>query len=461
MKWIVPILGALVLILGATAHAQLKATGMATWEDTVVGTKYGAFGPNGTPTLCYQKDDGVWDFIVDGWEQIGKRQLWKSVRGNHRVYADSTGAGHYAVGNHHLGTKTVQVGKFNLSDSAWTPIWAGLTPESILVQGHAVAFYDIAPGVDKVLLNNAKVFREYTEQYHFRQEARDSLANYGPWSGYLLGLATRLNVDSLNLSLHDAAGAFGITEQGRITDRWVSAKSGDTVVFTMAASYLHTEDSATSIKVHKRIVLVGGSPYLVELFNPIQAASLPSGQLWHNATFGNTGEEGNDLNISNQIIGGNYDVPEDGTGDSIFAYVGQGHAQKTFLMKGAYYTISSGTYTLQDTTNEISVAYIPFGWATWKGMALQNSPSLNNGDQVSIIVWAEQLSGPLQMSVRFSDSGGSGTDSLDVKTSQTYGVWPDPITSVSVLYKEVSIYCVYTVPGGGVISARRRKLEGM
>lgn len=350
----------ILLLLPVSAWAQLKATGPSTWTDTVSGRNYNNMGPGGRPTLCYQKADGEWDFIVDDWVQVGQRQVWKSVRGNHRVFVDSAGNAIYAKGNHYLGTKTTHLIKFNKSDSTWQLLKASL-PDSLTMQGRTVTFHGIYPGVDLVITNNPKVFRELSHMFVFHQEARDSLATWGPWAGYLLGTATRLNVDSLNLSWKDALGLFDIDIGGRTTNGWVKAMDSDTMVFTIASSVLHSVDSATTIKVHKRLVIYNGTPYLVEMFNPVLAAGLPEGDVWHNAVFGNQAIESYYTSIEDNIMLQMYGRPgESGDLDSCTCYLWNSGDAPSPAMMGIYIRDPGFTHVFVDSTNEITMSTV--GW---------------------------------------------------------------------------------------------------
>lgn len=439
------------LLLPVSAWAQLVATGPSTWTDTVSGRNYNNMGPGGNPILCYQQADGEWDFIVDDWVQVGQRQVWKSVRGNHRVFVDSTGEAIYAKGNHYLGTKTTHLIKFDKSDSTWQLLKASL-PDSLTMRGRNVTFHGIYPGIDKRLTNNAKVFREYAETFIFHQEARDSLATWGPWAGYLLGTATRLNVDSLNLSWKDAAGLFDIDITGRTTDGWIKTMDSDTVVFTIASSVLQTTDSATTIKVHKRLVIYNGTPYLVEMFNPILAAGLPEGDVWHNAVFGNQVVEGTATSMTDNIILQLFARPgESGDLDSCTCYM-YNALSLDVLAAMAIYLKSGFAHTILDSTTEITIA-----GANWYGAPFQAGASISD-TAYAIGPWSDDATGSEY--VHRSNDNGSVNDIKERAKTWGEGWW-----AVFENYatdnadEDLSCYVTYSTGEEPPAPNRRRRVE--
>jgi hypothetical protein len=442
------VLLAIVLLLGATAWGQPVPIGPASWINSDSSVTR-AIGMGGTPTLNYQKSDQTWDFIVDDWVQVGNRQVWKSVRGNHRVFADSTGAAIYAKGNHYLGTQTTHLIKYNIGTKTWQTLKTNM-PDSVTMSGRTITFHNIFPGIDKRLVNNAKVFQRYAETFIFHQQARDTITTaYGPWTGYLLGTATRLNVDSLNLSWKDAAGLFDITSAGRMTDGWVKGIDADTMVWTIAQSYLQTEDSTTSIVVHKRIVLLSGNPYLVELFNPVFTASLPAGDIWHGAVFGHQDIEGSEVTITNTYTGGVFAAPSTGVADSITIYANVTTAAKDARCS-LYKRTSGGNSDQIDTTQEINLSVAEQWWT----FDLQNAQTITSGDRYVLWAWSDGGSGDSK--VHFGSSTG---DTVAQKSPKIYAenTWADPIVSPTWNTNLVmTIYCTYTEAGAPAAGRRKR-----
>lgn len=436
----------LILLLGGEAWAQAPTPiGPASWVKAD-GRIQRAVGPGGsTPTLNYQKGDGSWDYIVDEWVQVGDAQIWESVRGNHRVYADSTGAAIYAKGDHYLGTKTTHLIKFKKSDSTWTTLHT-VNPDSVTMSGRTITFWGISPGINKTLTNNAKMLQSYTEQFEFTQVARDWLATKGPWANRLFGTATKLTVDSLNLSLRDAAGVFGINTTGRMVDGWLSLGSADTTAFYIATSYLETDDSVTAIPVKKWIVLKNGSPWLIELFDPIAAAALPAGTVRHNAFFGNQTIEAASGSLNDVIHADTYTMGSiTGTMDSITAYITDGGGAAGNQKKYAVYE-TDGTLLGVTVEDEPGV-----DGAGWHNIPVSGTVNLAASTDYQIAAWAN-----FATSIKMGFMLGQNTQRQII----TYdGSYPDPESFINFEDTEnLSIYVTYTETAA---TRRNKILKGM
>ncbi len=447
------------LIGNNIALGQKIPIGVAAWKDTVTGKISRGFGPGGEPALNYQKSDSSWDTIVDDWVQVGNRQIWRSVRGNHRVFIDSTGAAIYAKGNHYLGIKTTHLIKFNKADSTWVTL-KSLDPDSISILGNTVTFHNIFPGIDKCLINNPKIFRQYMERFIFHQEARDSLAGWTPWANRLLGVATRLSVDSLNLSWKDATGIFDITTTGRMATGWIKAVDSDTMVFTLAKTYLHSGDSTLeSIPIHKRLVLLGGTPYLVEMFNPVATVALPDGDLWHNVHFGVESEEGSGTTIEDIQFGGVATMgATGGTLDSIVAFthiVISDHKTKLAIYKwtGAG---GSGDDLIDSVPEWTATAHAS---PSWKQKAVQNNASLTANQEYLLVPWSEATADFHQ---QFFSNNEAYTGSHAPRTYTGY-TWSDPLdhTAGEAGTWKISIYAVYTEEAAEEGNPRQNRIRRM
>lgn len=431
------------VLLPINVWAQTVPIGVAAWQDTITGQISRAFGCGGQPTLNYQKADSTWGCIVDKWIQVGDRQIWRSEQGKHRVYADSTGAAIYAVGNHYLGTETTHLIKLKLGDSTWQTIRSAL-PDSITTEGNRITFHNIFPGVDKRLKNNAKIFRKYTEEFIFYQEARDSLVAWGPWSGYLFGTATRLNVDSLNLSWKDAAGIFGITNAGRMTDGWIKAMDSDTMVFAMASAYLRSLSDTGRMAVKKYLVLRSGVPYLIELFNPIKANQMfPTGTLVHAVQFGDHVIYGSSANLENKCYGGQGTTTSGGTMDSIVAYLYRTSTNGSqHLVSFALYEDVTTDAELYDSTARTAVS-IGTGWVP---LPVEIGYTVTGSTNYTIMMTAPIADGVHEMYYEDDITADDSREILNFWWSNEGWNDNDPAGISWADWGPVSIYGVYTEP---------------
>ena len=465
MKIILLTLCALVL-LAAVVQAQEAPVAIGARSYLKADGKVQRMMGMGNSPVNYQDTDSTWDYIVDDFVQIGDRQIWKSVRGNHKLWADSTGAAIYAKGNHYLGTETTQLIKFNTADSGFVTL-KNSVPDSITVNGPTITFHNIFPGVDKQLVNRPKIFRRYTETFIFHQEARDSLATWGPWSGRLLGTATKLTVDSLNLTLHDIAGAFDINTTGRMVDRWVRLKDGDNILFRMASTNLRTEDSVvTSMPVKKWIVRYGGSPWLIELFDPVAANQLPAGDITHDVVLGDD-DAGNwsYAALNNQWQGGTAVASASGTMDSMAVYLEEaGDYGTPCNHRTAVYTFASGTAASQaqvDTSAEISLDPDDASFA-WYIFSLQNNGAITSGETYVLWAWGDGAGTDAER-IQYAVSAG---DTNTENSSETYvgNTWdnpPDACTEYSNY--QVAILGWFTEagePSASTLKGRRRVISG-
>jgi hypothetical protein len=429
------------LCLSSLALAQLKATGPATWQDTVAGTSHGAFGLGGVPVLCYQTGEDTWDFIKDEWVQVGDAQIWKSVKGNHKVFADSSGKARYQVGNHKLGTNTTHLVKFKIADKSWEVLKTS-DPDSVTMSGNKIRFWGIWPGVDKEISNNAKVMERYTETFYFHQEARDSLGDWGPWGGRLVGTATKLNVDSLNLDLSDTAGSFDIDSMGHMVDDWIKFDSSGVKKCYMGTVRLHTVDSlCQNIKIKKWLVKESGTFWLVELFDPIAADQLPEGTLWHNAIIGNNNvTDVAGVSLENTMYGTREEATTTGDLDSITAYV---QSSAEFDASMAVYEGSDATSnTLHDTIARTT--FNTGGTYAWVSRPVIEGSTITDDSCYIIVSWAENRGGTCYQG---QDYDIDYTTDTSATNSDAFNGWDDPNSFTLQFRSRVFIYATYTVAG--------------
>ena len=444
------------LLLLNTAPAQTAApepTGPHTWIASD-GRMLRAMGSN--IPINYRRDDGIWERIDPNWEQSAPSE-WRVVRGDHRVFACDDGSARYVMtrngARHILGTCTERLVKFNRADSTWDNL-AAASPDSATAAGNLLTFHNIFPGVDKVLEYGRA---HYSERFIFHETARDFAATCGPWLGCLLGVATRLDTDSLDLSWRYAPGSLTPSESGCLTDGWLAGTIGDTTVFAMRRAWLWSESGRSDVPVHKWLGHIGDGLWLVELFSPVAAADLPStGDWWHNATFGKDDTTGFStlITIENQIIGLVAAPPSDGTADSVSVYLQLGGSLVIATVNCALYDRDSAD-ALLDTTDERTVAIGDPDDDTWYDFVFGGGgPSLSAGRRYLISAWSTASA---LYSVQLWMKDPSTGDQVAVD-AETYGGWPDPLAAVNLSNRCVAIYCYYTETALSPDPRRRRAM---
>jgi hypothetical protein len=436
---------ALLFIVTSVQAQNLQPTGTHSWRDTIANRNVHAMG---SPTPINYYENGEWDRIVSHWVQVNDT-IWKVERGNHKVYAMENGQAYYVRPHggvrHALGTETVRLIKFNTTDSTWTTLFTPTIDSVTIQQGvdeldpSSLIYHDIFPGVDKTLIYSRG---RYHERYTFHQEARDTLTNHMPWADYWLGTATLLDTDSLNLTLHDSIGQFVPGVAGRIISGWVKFQKSGQTVFALSREHLWNTDGASEVVVHKRVVIIGGQPYLVELFDPVPTNTWADGDIWHDAGFGSETEGSSDYSLEGQFNSLLGIAPTSGTGDSIKSYLYCNLADKT--IRFALYTwAASGSIDLIDSTEHGTA--LAAGGTAWYYLEFINAPSITASTRYAIAANGQSGSGGLMIKrdvTVTSDSLANGPG-LDISN-----VWADPITPDSRIdSRNGGAYCYYTEGG--------------
>jgi hypothetical protein len=437
-------------------------TGVASWYDSTTGKTSRAFSGGGEPVLNYQKANSTWDWIVDDWVPIGERQLWKSVRGNHRAWADSLGATIYAKGEHYLGMDPPKLGRFKKTDSSWT-LLSEFEPDSITVAEGTITYWGAYYGVNISAVNNAKVFQTCTPyEFTFTQAFRDSAANMpaGFWQDALIATAIPLVTDSLNLTFHTKDGIVNWDIKGKLLDGWVRAQKGDTVVWTLPRRTI--ED--TDIPVWTRLVIRGGYPYLVELFDPAATVGLPPGPIIHSATFGDTDTTGTqNIDTQKQPLCWLSSPASSGTVDSLASYGAAYNAlfDGNLLVKGTIYVLDGSRD--MDSTNCIDTEEITFfaggignltrKWRFWEFTG--SKPTVTGGAEYGIAFWSSNVI-TVGYAVRRATTAEAG-DTLYIEQKQyvSSDAWPPMDTHIAW---EVAFLAYYTEAAADTPSRRRHVL---
>ncbi|MCK5614304.1 hypothetical protein KAR91_71220, partial [Candidatus Pacearchaeota archaeon] len=427
----------MICLLPVMGYADgLKPVDTHRWVDTISDKAIVAMGS--TRPLNYLRDEtSTWDEIDPNWIGVSDSTWWVD-RGFHRTFAYRDGRAFYAYPRngirHTIGTKTVKLIKFDKTDSSWSTLADAGHSETVM-EGTTIRYVDIFPGVDKELeYDNGW----YTEKFVFHQSARDWLATQGPWANCMIGTATRLYIDSLNLDIYDENGKVNFSTVGRLTDKWLKGRKGDTVIFTVAGAYLWVNDSATDIRVRKWVVMIGGNPFLVEMFDAVSAGGLPEGDISHNATFGTLEEGGITIRAHDQIAGGKYAPSSSGTADSMIAYLNQ-TGDGNMIQACIYDGTDGDAYTLVDTSAEKAVA----ADQAWVKFLFIQGGTLTSGTKYLIGVNGELDGGGVDL---YWTNTAAATDTLTY-INQTYGTWPDPIDPTQFSGRLVSVYCYYTEAG--------------
>lgn len=443
----------LALLWGAgVAVAELVPTGPSSWTNTETGKTSRAFWNAPTPpAICYQDTAGTWQFIEDDWQQIGQKQAWKNLQGPHRMWCDSTGQVIYAKWGggqwHYLGMKPPILIKFNKADSSYD-VLATMATDSISVAGGVVTFHDaFTSGIDVQIVNRGKVFQNCSPyRFIFHQAGRDTLGDHGPWGNRMVGTSTRLVIDSLNVPLRNGEDTLVIDENGVIIDGPLGIGNLSNIMRT----YLYHEDSVTTIPIRKRLVLIGGNPYLIELFDAADANALPNGVIAHDATFGPTeipASTGN-ATIENTVAYDGATPSTSGTLDSLTAYVAADvdHEAKLALYNSAYNDVldSVAQFTISGT-----------GTYHWESHPVIEGVSITGSTEYYFAAWSEATSGYCR--VQFNSDASPATFNYDL--SVTFGSWPASLTKdFESTDDQLIIYGTYTESAAGATPSRRRRL---
>ena len=376
MRWLIILL----LLLPSAAMADPVAVGYNRWKNDN-NTHTSTIG-NHPRTYA---EEGVWDDIVPDWVVVNDTTA-KVVRGNHRLFAFGNGNIYYVRPRsgvrHCVGIRPVKLVKFNKLDSTYVTL-ADADYDSVSLNGPVLTYHDIFPGVNRRCIYD-NLF--YSDQFVFSQQGRDTLGEYGPWADKMVGIISRLDIDSLNLSMKDRAGTFTPDEDGRDTEAWVMCHKNDTSVLALQQAYLVTEDSTTSVKVHKRVVVQAGKIYLVELFNPIPTASWPSGPIWHNAEIGYDTNFATGLDIESKIAGMSIAaLSVGGTADSMQFY-GDAASLNIDGRMALYSDDGAGGYAVVDSTAVFTIDRSGFVWHPEDFLL---NATLSAGTRYMPVVWGE------------------------------------------------------------------------
>lgn len=464
------ILSVMVLWPGPS-YPQWIADGPKSWHNDQ-GDQHYAAGIKHRPNN-YQVDDSTWAPIDPDWVVLNDT-IHKVDAGVYHAYAMDNGFCYYVQPRngvrHAIGIKLIQLIKFDKSDSSYQTLATADYSGEPAVNGRFLEYQDIFYGINRrVDYENILL----SDRVEFTQDARDSLANLGPWAGYLLGTVSRIDLDSLNLDWHSTAGQFILSELGLMSDGEFVLKKNDTGVVWLPPQYMMCDSIQTSpeklsgdVKIIKRIVLIGGNAFVVELFDPIPTVSFPDGSIYHNLSFGKTSTSGTaGIDLEDYIVSGwsdadgSYHIDETtGYADSMRAYL-QGtwedHEVQLALYEHTYYN------PLIDTTIQVTVpcATGTCSW-NWVGFPFGSSVALDlSHGNYRMAMWAEHATGEGGSELRgLFYTGNTTDDSLGFLNAIYYNSWPDPLGGAYYNNDGCVIECYYTIPSAG---SKRRRIQHM
>lgn len=432
----------LLLLVPTVAGAQPTPVGQNRWQKDD-GKFISTFGAN--YPLTYQQENQAWDDIAPDWVVVNDTTA-KVVRGIHKLFAFKNGNVYYvrphAGVRHALGLRTSKLIKFKLADSSYT-ILSDVTYDSISISGPILTYHNIFPGIDRVCVYDNAF---YQDKFVFNQAARDTLSMQGPWAGYMLGVVSKIDKDSLYLSLKDRAGIFSPTVGGRITDGWITCVKSDTIMFCLQQSFLETHDSVTSVAVHKRVVTLGGTPYLVELFNPIPTASWPDGPIWHNVVYGyDTSVFVQAWAIENFASGMSFTaISTSGTIDSIMAML-RGDELNNKGRMAVFSDDGSGGYTVVDSVLAFKIGNS--GNYVWHRKPALVGATVNPGTRYMIVVTCDvDPLGPAALAYRPSNTAISTDTTFSDYTYDDSTPWTTAPTQnvVADFQRPMAVFLYYT-----------------
>jgi hypothetical protein len=434
------LIGLWVLVIVADVWAKPIATGPYSWRDNQTGRESLALGAR--LPVNYQRADGSWQKINPNWEMV-TATTWKVVKGAKHTTVEAGGQAYFISSpesrRHIIGTRTTALIAVDMSDTSWTE----LMPESGRtgrVRGNRFVFTDLVPGVDKMLIYEPNAYREH---FVFQRGLLQRLVAQGILkSGTMLGTATRLDMDSLGLDLVADGKPLIFDGDGTIVPTWVEARDGDSTVWNIAESFLETEDAITDIRVFKWFVQREDGPYMVEMFDAVEALKLKSAVFAHDAWFGNKTTAAANISIEDQIIGSPFLCPFSGTGDSISAYIAvDGVGDDSVLVGFALYEVDSTGGTIVDSSLKRDIPLDEDDGYVWESQVLNNAPDLTGGKYYFLLAWSE--SGYWGSNLRIVNPSTGDTTSVDL--SQTFGAWPTNFTrDYDFISYAAGIYLTYS-----------------
>lgn len=158
--------------------------------------------------------------------------------------------------------------------------------------------------------------------------------------------------------------------------------------------------------------------------------------------FGYETQGGSSASIENTIMGAVFTITEDGTADSITAYIS--------IFSGYSDNVKAAIYKHSDLSLIASSAQQVISSTGWKTFPLNNE-ALTSGTAYILVIWATNANGVCALRYNDGDIDQGHTD------YEIYDGFPDPYVP-SHTTRKASVYCTYTAGGppppaaGGILA---------
>jgi hypothetical protein len=433
-----------ILLLASPVWAGFEPSGPYTYYNPETGqTRVATGGP-----LRNYFDGSIWRKINPDFQAIGGQLVADS--GYHKVITDPTENIIWLDWNGHtLGIKAGNLYAYRKSTDTRTPI---ATPDFTYrsYDANIITITGIYPNVDLEIENRTGHLRH---RFIFHQAARDDFEtwwqNNGQHDDIYVVNAFRLYVGQLNCDWRDQVGDFDLSVDRDITGL-VELRYGDAAEFFLGDERVKLSTGPVDhTPLYKRVMLIGGNPYLAEGFKWTTVRVWNDGDIIHNATFGNQSETetashsmADDETVAARFQGPNFS----GTLDSVYAFVHDNWSvndtAKFFIYSDS--TVAGQTYPghiLASASGRVAIfsAAATYGW---------------KGDAVSVALTSGEYYWMGLNLAEITTGGGTASINASAATGGDFNNIADPLPLIdpwdggTVQVKVLSIYGVYTLDTG-------------
>lgn len=322
--------------------------------------------------------------------------------------------------------------------------------------GSTITIRNIYPNVDLDIINTPDAMKH---RFTFHQAARDAFdtwwANNGSLEDIYLVNTFRLDVDSLGLRWADSAGNFDMTSERDLT-RYVRLKSGTLTKFFLTKTEVWLDAAPGGhLDLYKRLMLIGGTPYLAEGFRWVDARLIGDGPLKHDVTFGNESETA-DFNLSgNRKLGSPFMMGgTPGIADSIYSYNHNAWGDGPDLLQWVIYTDSSdhgGTDSVPAAMVDTTDSYITISGSNIALYGQEFTRTVNLS--ANTLYWLMFQCNDAY----YGRSAGTGNDRARREVPDTRPL-DNPSGAGAGWTEIISVYVVYSIGGDGLDTRRRLQI---